>query len=76
MKFWAGVTDNNWYTFLAERGFDEVNFWQPSGQAPFTTLPAGTPFNCTLKAPHDHLNRGVNFVSLIAERIRSEVPCK
>lgn len=30
MKLWAGDTDNNWYSFLAEGKFDEVNFWQPS----------------------------------------------
>ncbi len=30
MRFWAGVTDNSWYEFLAGRGLDEVNFWQPS----------------------------------------------
>jgi len=41
MKLWAGVTDNNWYKFLSEGNFDEVNFWQPSGRAPFADLPAG-----------------------------------
>ncbi|EDX86766.1 hypothetical protein S7335_4472 [Synechococcus sp. PCC 7335] len=35
MKFWVGVTDNNWYSFLSERQPDEVNFWQPSGTPPF-----------------------------------------
>lgn len=30
MKFWAGVTDNEWYPFLASRGLDEVNFWRPT----------------------------------------------
>ena len=44
MKYWAGVTDNNWYSFLAARGLDEVNFWRPSPGPYFTSLPAGTPF--------------------------------
>ena len=44
MKLWAGVTDNNWYSFLAERGLDEVNFWRPSPGPYFTGLPAGTHF--------------------------------
>ncbi|MDE3073629.1 MAG: hypothetical protein KGJ63_12980 [Pseudomonadota bacterium] len=44
MKFWLGVTDNQWYEFVSGRAFDEVNFWQPSARAPFTNLPAGTPF--------------------------------
>ncbi len=63
MKFWAGVTDFDWYTFLSERRFDEVNFWQPSGVAPFTTLPAGTPFLFKLKAPHNAIAGGGYFVS-------------
>lgn len=63
MKFWGGVTDFDWYTFLSQRGFDEVNFWQPSGVAPFTTLPAGTPFLFKLKAPHNCIAGGGYFVS-------------
>jgi len=35
MEFWVGVTDNNWYEFLANLQPDEVNFWQPSGTPPF-----------------------------------------
>ena len=62
MKLWAGVTDNNWYSFLAEGNFDEVNFWQPSGRAPFRDLPAGTPFLFKLKAPHNHIAGGGYFV--------------
>lgn len=31
MRFWAGVTDGDWYRALsAQPGIDEVNFWQPS----------------------------------------------
>jgi putative restriction endonuclease len=63
MKLWAGVTDNDWYTFLSERGFDEVNFWQPSGLPPFTTLPAGTTFLFKLKRPFNHIAGGGYFVS-------------
>jgi len=33
MQFWAGVTDNNWYAFLAARGMDEVNLWRLCGTA-------------------------------------------
>lgn len=29
MKFWAGVTDNEWFPFLSARGLDEVNYWRP-----------------------------------------------
>lgn len=32
MKAYVGVTDGDWYRFLAERPeISEVNFWQPSG---------------------------------------------
>ena len=62
MRFWAGVTDNRWYQFVSYRGFDEVNFWQPSARAPFTSLPEGTPFLFKLKRPHHHIAGGGSFV--------------
>ncbi len=40
----AGVTDNEWYPFLAARGLDEVNFWRPLPGPCFTSQLAGTPF--------------------------------
>jgi putative restriction endonuclease len=61
MKFWLGVTDNQWYEFVSGRAFDEVNFWQPSARAPFTNLPAGTPFFFKLKRPHNHIVGGGFF---------------
>lgn len=42
MKLWAGVTDFDRYAFLSQRGLDEVNFWQPSGVAPFMARIAAT----------------------------------
>lgn len=48
-------TKGGGYTFLSEGNFDEVNFWQPSGRAPFSNLPAGTPFLFKLKAPNNHI---------------------
>lgn len=62
MKFWAGVTDNEWFPFLAARGLDEVNFWRPSPGPYFTGLPAGTPFLFKLKAPNNHIAGGGFFV--------------
>ncbi len=35
MKMYVGVTDKNWFQFLAERAPDEVNFWRPGGNAAF-----------------------------------------
>jgi hypothetical protein len=30
MKFWAGVTDYEWYTFPAKHSVDKVNMRKPS----------------------------------------------
>ena len=62
MRYWAGVTDNRWYQFVGLRGFNEVNFWQPSARAPFTGLPEGSPFLFKLKRPHHHIAGGGFFV--------------
>ncbi|MEG3192488.1 HNH endonuclease [Lysobacter sp. D1-1-M9] len=63
MKFWLGVTDNGWYDFLAGRGLDEVNFWQPSASPPFTKAPTGMPFLFKLKRPNNHIAGGGFFVT-------------
>ena len=62
MKFWAGVTDNQWFSFLSRNRPDEVNFWQPSARAPFTGLEPGAPFLFKLKRPNDHFAGGGWFV--------------
>lgn len=62
MKFWVGVTDNSWFEFLSEERPDEVNFWQPSGTAPFVKLEAGAPFLFKLKNPWNHIAGGGFFV--------------
>ena len=50
MKFWVGVTDHEWYRFLAGLKPDEVNFWQPSaGRMPVRLAP-GAPFLFKLHA--------------------------
>jgi putative restriction endonuclease len=51
VRFWIGVTDGDWYRFLAARAdLDEVNFWQPSaGRAP-VNLDPGAPFLFKLHA--------------------------
>ena len=31
MRYWIGITDYDWYRFLASQSeLSEVNFWQPS----------------------------------------------
>jgi len=38
MKFYLGVTDNNWYKYLSQINPEDINFWQPSGTVNFFTL--------------------------------------
>jgi len=62
MKYWVGVTDNSWFEFLSREEPDEVNFWQPSGRAPFVQLESGAPFLFKLKDPFNHIAGGGYFV--------------
>jgi len=62
LKFWLGVTDNAWFEFLRREQPDEVNFWQPSGKAPFVGLAPGAPFLFKLKSPYNHVAGGGFFV--------------
>jgi putative restriction endonuclease len=64
MRYWIGITDFDWYTFLASSpGVDEVNFWQPSaGRAP-TSLPPGAPFLFKLHAAQGGFVVGGGFIS-------------
>jgi putative restriction endonuclease len=63
MKFWVGVTDNEWFSFLSQRELDEVNFWQPSTRPPFTGSPTGMPFLFKLKSPNNAIAGGGFFVT-------------
>jgi putative restriction endonuclease len=44
VRAYVGVTDGDWYRFLAAKGVDEVNFWRPSGGREFRALQLGDPF--------------------------------
>ena len=62
MRAYVGVTDNNWYRFLADRpGVTEVNFWQPSGAREFRVLAPGEPFFFKTHYPHNKLVGGGFF---------------
>jgi|CXWL01.1.fsa_nt_gi putative restriction endonuclease len=65
MKFWVGVTDNTWFSYLSTSGLDEVNFWQPSATPPFRPQDAPTdmPFLFKLKRPNNHIAGGGFFVT-------------
>lgn len=61
MQFWVGITDGDWFQYLAARKPDEVNFWQPSASPPRTMEP-GWPFLFKLHAPHHFVVGGGFFV--------------
>ena len=51
MRLFVGVTDNDWYRFLAERPqIGDLNFWRPSGKG-FSALSEGELFLFKLHAP-------------------------
>ena len=61
MKFFVGVTDNNWFSFLAAKGPDEVNFWRP-GSTAFKVLEPGDLFLFKLHSPLNYIAGGGYFV--------------
>jgi putative restriction endonuclease len=62
VKFWVGLTDWNWFTYLAARTpLDEVNFWQPSKRRPIR-LDVGAPFVFKLHAKQGGWIVGGGFV--------------
>lgn len=52
MRYWVGLTDRDWYAFLAAQpAVEEVNFWQPSAKIP-VRLSVGEPFLFKLHERH------------------------
>lgn len=62
MKFYLGVTDNNWFKFLSNIDPEDVNFWQPGGSVNFKVLSPGAPFLFKLKTPLNAIG-GLGFFS-------------
>lgn len=61
MKVFVGVTDGDWYRFLAARpDLTEVNFWVPSGIG-FRSLSLGEPFAFKTRSPHNRIVGGGFF---------------
>lgn len=62
MNGFVGVTDNDWFAFLAQQpDIDEVNFWQPGGKSQFRALKPGEPFLFKLHAPDNYIVGGGFF---------------
>jgi putative restriction endonuclease len=62
MKLYVGVTDSNWYNYLAEIKPDEVNFWQPGGKQPFKVIQPNELFLFKLHSPLNFIVGGGFFV--------------
>lgn len=62
MKFYLGVTDNNWFRYLSNINPEDINFWQPSGTVSFKVLQSGAPFLFKLKSPLNAIG-GIGFFS-------------
>lgn len=66
MKAYIGVTDGDWYRFLAARpDITEVNFWQPSGGRTFRALVPGEPFFFKTHHPHNRVVGGGFFSGFV-----------
>lgn len=62
MRLYVGVTDSDWFEFLASAPREEVNFWSPSGNVTFRALSPNEPFLFKLHHPHNFIVGGGLFV--------------
>ena len=70
VKAYVGVTDSDWYRFLAARPeLREVNFWRPGGGQAFRALQAGEPFFFKTHYPHNRIVGGGFFSGFVALRL-------
>jgi putative restriction endonuclease len=59
VKAYVGVTDQEWFRFLAARpDLSEVNFWRPGGARGFGVLTPGEPFFFKTHHPHNRIVGG------------------
>lgn len=70
MKVYVGVTDGQWYEFLAARPtLTEVNFWRPGGAREFRALTPGEPFFFKTHAPHNRVVGGGFYSGFVPLRV-------
>jgi putative restriction endonuclease len=58
MKYYIGITDLDWYSYLANLKPDEVNFWRPGTPRGFHAIEPGAPFLFKLHAPNNFIVGG------------------
>ena len=70
VRDFVGVTDTDWYRFLAARpDLSEVNFWRPSGGRGFHSLSVGEPFFFKTHYPHNRVVGGGFFSDFAALKL-------
>lgn len=70
VKAYVGVTDGDWYRFLAARpSLTEANFWRPSGNGEFKALRPGEPFLFKTHYPHNRIVGGGFFARFVKLRV-------
>jgi len=70
MKLFVGITDYDWYRYLATQPqLEEVNFWRPSG-ATFKALQEGELFLFKLHHPHNYIVGGGFFTRALQLPVR------
>ncbi len=62
MKIYIGVTDHNWFRYLANVQPDELNFWQPGGKQTFKAIKTNELFLFKLHSPDNYIVGGGFFV--------------
>ena len=58
MKFYIGMTDDKWYSYLADIAPDELNFWQPNNTNAFRAIAPGDMFLFKLHSPNNFITGG------------------
>ena len=58
MKLFVGITDNQWFRYLASQPRDEVNFWRPGGGGSFKAVPPNGLFLFKLHSPLNYIVGG------------------
>lgn len=51
MEYYIGNTDFEWYSYLKDHNFEEINFWSPGGMTNFKAIDVDAPFLFRLKQP-------------------------
>lgn len=62
MRFYIGVTDNDWFEYLRTYEPYEINFWRPKGTSQFKRLEPGGVFLFKLHSPYNYIVGGGFFV--------------